>query len=90
MNRKFDDLGRIVIPKEMRNKLGFGNRDEANIELVDDKIVITNMNKNNNDWQQRVDRAIDCLEELIPIDNDTMFLTKRWKNHIVSVLKGDE
>lgn len=42
MNRKFDDLGRISIPKEMRDKIGLSNGSEANIELIGNKIIITN------------------------------------------------
>lgn len=43
MNRKFDKLGRINLPKEMRNKIGLGESGaEAMIELVEDKIIITN------------------------------------------------
>ena len=44
MNRNFDKLGRIVIPKEMRDKLGLVEPGaEANIELIGDKIIkITN------------------------------------------------
>lgn len=46
MNRKFDKLGRIVIPKEMRDKIGLGKAgSEAKIELVDNKIIITNPNQ---------------------------------------------
>lgn len=47
MNRKFDKLGRIVIPKEMRRKLGLEKADsETKIELVDYKIIISNPNLN--------------------------------------------
>lgn len=42
MNRKFDDLGRISIPKEMRDKVGLSNGSEAKIELIGNKIIITN------------------------------------------------
>lgn len=43
MNRKFDDLGRISIPKEMRDKVGLGEpKSEAKIELIGNKIIITN------------------------------------------------
>lgn len=45
MNRKFDNLGRISIPKEMRDKLGLGNGSEAKIELAGDKIIISNPDK---------------------------------------------
>jgi len=42
MNRKFDKLGRIVIPKEMRDKLGLEDGSEAKIELIGEEIIITN------------------------------------------------
>lgn len=46
MNRKFDKLGRIVIPKEMRDKIDLGEAgSEAKIELIDNKIIITNPNQ---------------------------------------------
>lgn len=46
VNRKFDALGRISLPKEMRDKLGLNEPGaEANIELVDDKIIVTNPNQ---------------------------------------------
>lgn len=53
MNRKFDKLGRIVIPIEMRDKLNLNEpRAEAKIELVDDKIILTNPNQEDpfRDW----------------------------------------
>lgn len=46
MNRRFDKLGRINLPKEMRDKIGLGEPDsEAMIELVDDKIIVSNPNQ---------------------------------------------
>lgn len=32
MERKFDELGRIVIPREFRKKIGLENGEAANIE----------------------------------------------------------
>lgn len=48
MNRNFDKEGRIVLPKEMRDKLNFKERDEAKIDLQGDKIIITNENAKKN------------------------------------------
>lgn len=46
MNRKFDYMGRISLPKEMRSKIGIDNPgDEAHIELHNDKIIISNPNE---------------------------------------------
>lgn len=44
MNRKLDDLCRIVIPVELRKQLNLKTGDEVNFELQGDKIIITNPN----------------------------------------------
>ena len=40
IERHIDDLGRIVIPKEMRNKLNFEQNEVVSIKLFDDHIEI--------------------------------------------------
>jgi len=61
MNRRIDDLGRIVIPKEMRKKLNIKTDDRLNIELIDNQIIIT---KDNNDYEkmnETIKMIKDCL-----------------------------
>lgn len=41
VKRRIDDLGRIVIPKEIRKVLGAEAGDEFNIELDGLKVIIT-------------------------------------------------
>ena len=43
MKRKIDNLGRLVIPIEMRDELKIKNGDEVNIELQGNSIVIKNV-----------------------------------------------
>lgn len=45
MNRKIDEVGRLVVPKEMRKQLGLKNGDEVNMEISNNKIIITNPNQ---------------------------------------------
>lgn len=40
MVRNVDELGRIVIPKEMRRRLGIGNNDPVDISIEGDRIVL--------------------------------------------------
>lgn len=40
MIRKIDDLGRIVLPVELRRVLDIAERDEMEIYLEDDKIIL--------------------------------------------------
>lgn len=42
MQRHFDELGRIVIPKDMREKLDFGKNDFAEIKLNNNEIILSN------------------------------------------------
>ena len=41
MIRKIDELGRIVLPAEMRYKLHLVNEDAVNIDYVDDIIILS-------------------------------------------------
>lgn len=38
--RKIDDLGRIVLPKEFRDKLNFQDNEKVDMKLVGDTIVL--------------------------------------------------
>ncbi len=39
--RNIDELGRIVVPKEIRKKLGIENTDPVEIYVEGDKIILT-------------------------------------------------
>ena len=48
MTRRIDELGRLVIPKEIRKNLKIKNNDQFEISLLDNKIVLSkydNLNK---------------------------------------------
>ena len=38
--RHIDELGRVVVPKELRRKLGIANTDPVEIYVEDDKIIL--------------------------------------------------
>jgi transcriptional pleiotropic regulator of transition state genes len=38
--RNIDELGRIVVPKEIRNKLGIANNDPVEIFIEEDRIIM--------------------------------------------------
>ena len=62
MNRNLDNLGRLVIPVEMRNKLGIENGNEVKLELVGNKIIITNPKEI--DYKAKYEAALREIEEL--------------------------
>ena len=74
--RKIDELGRIVIPKEMRNALGIETDDEVAFELKGNKIILT-FDKVLT-AEDRINKALELLEKE---DIDLI--------EISSVLKGD-
>ena len=39
--RNIDELGRVVVPKEIRKKLGISNTDPVEIYVEDNKIILT-------------------------------------------------
>ncbi|KML06686.1 transition state regulator Abh [Bacillus stratosphericus] len=45
--RKLDQLGRIVLPQEMRKNIGIFDRDLMEISVVDDKIVLKKIKRDN-------------------------------------------
>ena len=74
MNRKIDTLGRIVLPKEMRTQLDIKENDPLNIELQDNKIIITK--PDTVDYKAIVEKAIEYNEKNIHSDS----LNKILKN----------
>lgn len=61
MKRKIDELGRIVLPAEMKKEIGLENGSEANIEIEDHKIIITKPNAI--DYKAIVDKATEYVKE---------------------------
>lgn len=60
MKRKIDDLGRIVLPAEMKKEIGLVNGLEANIEVEDHKIIITK--PGSIDYKNRNEKALEYIE----------------------------
>lgn len=82
MKRKIDDLGRIVLPAEMKKEIGLENGSEANIELEDHKIIITK--PDSIDYKAIVDKALDklyCWGEI---------LDAKFQQEMLEILKGEK
>ena len=55
ITRRIDDLGRIVIPKEIRKNLRIKDSDELEISIQDDKIILSKF-----DYLKQ-DKVVSCL-----------------------------
>lgn len=62
MIRNIDSLGRICIPKEFRKELGIDSGSNLNMELIDNKIVITK--KDSVDYKAKYEDALRQIEQL--------------------------
>lgn len=89
MNRNIDTLGRIVIPKEMRKQLDIKENDPLNIELQDNKIIITK--PDTVDYKVIVDKAIEYMKTIFMncIDNDKRYFEDPYIQRIYEILKGE-
>lgn len=61
MKKNIDNLGRIVIPVEMRKSLNIDLGDAVNITQEENKIIITNPDEI--DYKERCERAIEYTKK---------------------------
>lgn len=73
--RKIDELGRIVIPKEIRNVLNIKDSENIEISVVGEKIVLQKYYKMNN----IVDTIKKYLEIIEPLIDSYFIITDREK-----------
>ena len=60
-SRKIDNLGRVTIPKSMRDRLGWAQNDEVEFYTMDGSFIVLSKGKMRD---SRYDVAIELLEEL--------------------------
>ena len=74
MTRRIDELGRLVIPKEIRKNLKIKENDQIEIMVVDNKIVLNKFENINHD--RNIVILINCLKKKI---NHNILFTSRDK-----------
>lgn len=73
MTRRIDELGRLVIPKEIRKNLKIKDNDQVEITIIDNKIVL---NKYENMSDNIINQLLNTLKRII---NKNVLLTSREK-----------
>lgn len=78
--RRLDELGRIVIPKEVRNKLNFNSGDLLDLNIGNEALIIKKNNSSFN--KQYVNEIINLVEYLTKVDilitnNEKIIATSR-------------
>lgn len=69
--RKIDDLGRIVLPKELRKCLNINSGDDFQITVNDEKIILEKYSRLEN-FEQEAKKIIDCFSS---VTNYKIYLT---------------
>lgn len=69
--RKIDDLGRIVLPKELRNSLNINSGDDFEITIDNKKIILEKFSKLES-FEDIIKRIINCF---YVSDNTIMYFT---------------
>lgn len=63
--RKVDELGRVVIPIELRRGLGIEEKDPLEIYVNDDRIILKKHKPN-----LEIESVLEELKAMIPAEND--------------------
>ena len=85
MTRRIDELGRLVIPKEIRKNLKIKNNDQLEIEVIDNKIVL--IKYDNSFYDNVIKIMINLIKKII---NKNVLYTTRDKIIDYSLINKDK
>ena len=85
--RRVDDLGRIVIPKEIRRSMGIKEGEPLEIYLENDAVIFRRYSYNLVD---EVKRVAELIEYNCNADRETMVDISRMLSTIAELVKGEE
>ena len=85
--RRVDDLGRVVIPKEIRRSMGIKEGEPLEIFLENDAVIFRRYCYNLVDEVERVAKLIECN---CNADRETMANISRMLSTIAELVKGEE
>ena len=85
--RRVDDLGRVVIPKEIRRSMGIKEGEPLEIYLEEDAVIFRRYSYNLADEVKRVAELIECN---CNADRETMADISRMLSTVAELVKGEE
>ena len=74
MTRRIDELGRLVIPKEIRRNLKIKDNDQVEINVVDNKIILNKYESVSKD--RNISIILNCIKRYL---NKSVLFTSREK-----------
>ena len=85
--RRVDDLGRVVIPKEIRRSMGIREGEPLEIYLENDAVIFRRYSYN---LVKEVERVAELIECNCNADAETMTDISRMLSTIAELVKGEE
>lgn len=85
--RRVDDLGRVVIPKEIRRSMGIREGEPLEIYLENDAVIFRRYSYN---LVKEVERVAELIECNCNADRETMADISRMLSTIAELVKGEE
>ena len=85
--RRVDDLGRVVIPKEIRRSMGIREGEPLEIYLENDAVIFRRYSYNLVNEVERVAELIECN---CNADRETMADISRMLSTIAELVKGED
>jgi AbrB family looped-hinge helix DNA binding protein len=85
--RRVDDLGRVVIPREIRRQMGIREGEPMEIFLEPDAVTFRRYSYNLADEVKRVAELIECN---CNADSETMADISRMLSTVSELVKGEE
>ena len=84
---RVDDLGRVVIPREIRRSMGIKEGDPLEIYLENDAVIFRRYSYNLVDEVKRVAELIECN---CNADSETMADISRMLSTVAELVKGED
>ena len=85
--RRVDDLGRIVIPREIRRSMGIREGEPLEIYLENDAVIFRRYSYN---LVKEVERVAELIECNCNADSETMADISRMLSTVAELVKGEE
>ena len=85
--RRVDDLGRVVIPREIRRSMGIKEGEPLEIYLENDAVIFRRYSYNLVDEVKRVAELIECN---CNADSETMADISRMLSTVTELVKGED
>jgi AbrB family looped-hinge helix DNA binding protein len=85
--RRVDDLGRIVIPKEIRRSMGIREGEPLEIYLENDAVIFRRYSYN---LVHEIERVAELIECNCNADRETMADISRMLSTVAELVKADE